>query len=178
MKLFFTGLKHSGKTTFARLCAKELNLLWSDADDLLLEIINPLSVREFYKAERKEVFMEKEAEAVKKKTMETECCVISLGGGAADNKPLMEFIKQEGKIIYLTRPEDMLLGKILEKSGVPPFLDENDVKGSFHRLFERRDMIYREYADLIIDLGEYRDKEATLKEVLREIEKEMDNGWK
>ncbi len=178
MKLFFTGLKHSGKTTFAHLYANEFNLPWFDADDLLLETINPLSVREFYKTAGKEKFMEKEANAVKEKVQTLKECVISLGGGAADNAPLMDFLKSEGKIIYLTRPENLLLSKILEKNGVPPFLDENDVEGSFHLLFERRNAVYQQYADLMIDLGPYRDKDETLKEVLRKLDEEEINGWK
>ena len=57
MNLFFTGMKHSGKTTFARGTAERFSLTWADADDLILERIAPLSVREFYRSEGKEAFM-------------------------------------------------------------------------------------------------------------------------
>jgi len=178
MRLFFTGLKHSGKTTFARLSAEALNIYWCDADDLILDRIKPLSVREYYKAEGAEAFKSVEYKAVKEKAEDLENAILSLGGGTADNALLMEYLKSKGKIIYLTRPEELLLEKILEKNGIPPFLDAQDVKGSFHTLFLRRDGIYTQYADLIIDLGPYGAKEETLKKVLNELSKEIENGWK
>ena len=50
-------------------------------------------------------------------------------------------------------------------------LDPDDPEGSFHRVYERRDSIYRSMADLIVDLGPYGDKERIadmLAEKLRE----------
>ena len=63
VKLYFTGIKHSGKTTQARLVSERLSLPFSDADDLILKEINT-SIREFYKEYGKEAFMEKEYDAV------------------------------------------------------------------------------------------------------------------
>ena len=78
---------------------------------------------------------------------------------SADNTELMDLMKREGSIIYLKRNESDMLPVIL-RHGIPAFLDENDLEGSFHRVYERRDRIYTEYADLVIDLGSYGDKEA------------------
>lgn len=173
MRLFFTGIKHSGKTTFARRSAERLCLPWADSDDLILSLISPLSVREYYKVYGKEQFANTELEAVEKYLETNSDTLLSLGGGVADNAELMDLIKKSGKLIYLSREEAVLLRRILLKSGVPAFLDPDDVEGSFHTLFERRDGIYRRYADLVIELGEYSDKEETenyifsrLKEVL------------
>ena len=53
MNFFFTGMKHSGKTTFAKRVAAAKGLIWADSDDLVLENIKPLTVREYYKKCRK-----------------------------------------------------------------------------------------------------------------------------
>ena len=54
MNFFFTGMKHSGKTTFAKRVAAAKGLIWADSDDLVLENIKPLTVREYYKKYGKE----------------------------------------------------------------------------------------------------------------------------
>ena len=155
------GLKHSGKTTFASMHSGRTSLLFADADYLVMKMIRPLSVRDFYRTRGKTAFQEIEYEAVDDFLLSIDKpFVMSLGGGASDNDRLLRRIRKEGHLIYLHRREDDMLPVIL-KDGIPPFLDENDPMGSFHELFSRRDRIYRENADLIIDLGPYRDMDDT-----------------
>lgn len=164
--LYFVGIKHSGKTTFARRVADRLTLAFSDADDLILSSISPLSVREYYRDKGKQEFMKAEYEAVSAFIDHTkERVVLSLGGGASDNLPLMEKLKESGEIIYLKRKEEDILPVIL-RNGIPPFLDKDDVEGSFHALYERRSAIYESYSSLSIDLGEYGDKDKTEEMIL------------
>ena len=161
MNLFITGLKHSGKSTFAPMLAKRMSAVCADSDDLILSSLKLDSIREFYRNEGKERFMEEEARCVKSFCeSHKDGFILSLGGGAADNTGLMDYMKSEGKIVYLVRDERILLERILKK-GVPPFLDQNDISGSFHRIYTSRDAVYRKYASLIITLGEYGDKEET-----------------
>ncbi len=169
MNLFFTGMKHSGKTTFARGTAGRFGLQWADADDLILERIAPLSVREFYRERGKDAFMAEEREAVREFVQSHENYVLSLGGGAADNTDVMELIKSHGKVIYLTRDEDLILERIIKK-GLPPFISPDDPKGSFHPIFMRRDAAYRRYMDLEIPLGPYGSKEETLEMIVTRLE--------
>ena len=86
---------------------------------------------------------------------------MSLGGGACDNKALIELLKENGKLIYLRRNEEEMLPVIL-KHGIPAFLDENNLKSSFHEVYERRDKAYSSIADKIIEMGPYRDRGETL----------------
>ncbi|MBR1937922.1 MAG: hypothetical protein IJ836_03075 [Spirochaetales bacterium] len=172
MSLFFTGLKHSGKTTLAKRIASKIGRKWIDSDDLMLNVLDGMSVREFYKTQGKEEFMVLEAEEVRKYLDDNCNVVMSLGGGAADNTPLMEMLKENGKVVYLSRPEELLLKKVLEKSGLPPFLDNDDIAGSWHTIFTRRDRIYRKYADAVIELGEYKDKDETVTKILEMLDLE------
>lgn len=158
-RLFFVGIKHSGKTTQAKLVSRLTSIAFMDADDLIAQTLGGMSVREAYRKEGQEAFMKREKEAVKAFIEENGSFILSLGGGAADNTELMDLMKREGSIIYLKRNESDMLPVIL-RHGIPAFLDENDLEGSFHRVYERRDRIYTEYADLVIDLGSYGDKEA------------------
>lgn len=171
-RLFFVGIKHSGKTTFAKRISRRFGYLFFDSDELISRHLGGKDVREFYRENGKEAFMSLEKVAVRELVeKEQHSFILSLGGGASDNESLMQILKNEGKIIYLTRGEDEMLPVIL-KHGIPAFLDKNDLEGSFHRIYTKRDMAYREYADSIIDLGKYRDRdetEAMLYSVLKEL---------
>lgn len=171
-RLFFVGIKHSGKTTFAKRMAKRFDYSFVDADDLMKEALNGESVRDFYKREGKAAFMALEAKVIKAfLDGKADSLVLSLGGGASDNEPLMETLKKSGKIIYLTRREEEMLPVIL-RHGIPAFLDPNNLEASFHEIYLRRDSIYRAWADEIVDLGTYRDRDETeqcLYNTLREL---------
>ena len=172
-RFYFVGIKHSGKTTQARLAAAMLGMEYIDADDLVLQGLSGETIREAYRREGKEAFARRELEAVSRFIEDHDSFILSLGGGASDNKALMDTLKESGKIIYLTRCEKEMLPVIL-RHGIPPFLDEDDLEGSFHALYQRRDAIYRSYADLIIDLGPYGDKEETAKRTAQAIREEYD----
>lgn len=172
-KLYFTGIKHSGKTTQARLVAQLLQMPHADSDDLVLSLVDCPSVRDFYREHGKVAFMEKEKEAVMAFASANESFILSLGGGAADNAPLMRFMAQTGRIIYLARDEKDMLPVIL-KHGTPAFLDPDDLEGSFSRVFAKRDSIYRDMADLTIDLGPYGDREETARMVMMKLK---ENGY-
>ena len=172
-RIFFAGIKHSGKTGMARLVSGMLGMPSADADELVLPMISPMSVREYYLVSGKEAFMEKEAEAVRKYTESSDSFIISLGGGASDNRKLIDLIKSQGRLIYLRRPEECMLPVIL-RHGVPAFLDPDDIAGSFHELYQRRDAIYRTIADLTIELGPYGDKEETARTIAGRL---RENGY-
>lgn len=169
IKLFFAGIKHSGKSTFAKLVAESLSISFADSDDLVLKRIHSDSIRSFYKKYGKERFMEEEYNAIK--SYKEDNAVIALGGGVSDNAKLLALIKNEGKLIYLKRDEKDMLPVILE-DGIPPFLDKDNPEKSFHDLYTKRDRIYNEHADLIIDLGPYGDKDKTLKLILAKLEEQ------
>lgn len=158
--IYFTGLKHSGKTTLSSLVAKKASIPFFDLDKLIEEEIKPLSVREFYTLFGKERFMEEERICFSSLLLTSSSFILSLGGGVSDNTELMKKMKESGVIIYLDRKEEDLFKTIMRK-GIPPFLDKDNSSHSFHLLYERRKKIYQEYADLTIDLGPYTNKRQT-----------------
>ena len=73
------------------------------------------------------------------------------------------------EIERLNRDEAAMLPVIL-KHGIPPFLDPERLEESFHELYQRRDRIYRDIADITIDLGPYRDKKETAQDLVSALE--------
>jgi shikimate kinase len=162
---YISGIKHSGKSTLSKLASRQLNIQSFDLDDLIIEMFEntPLeetSIRELYGMFGKNRFMQLEYAALStflafcessKIPGIDEFLLISLGGGACDNERLMALIRKTGHLIYLSLPEPLLYSRIA-KSGIPPFLDADNPRKSFHALYAYRDGIYREHADTIIEL--------------------------
>ena len=176
MNLFIAGMKHCGKSTASANIASLVNCTREDSDDLILEALNISSIRSFYREKGKEAFMQAEYEAVRDFTDRNDNYVLSLGGGAADNEPLMQLVKSRGRLIYLYRDEKLIFDRIMRK-GLPAFLDRDDPREAFHQIFVRRDAVYRKYADLIILLGDYADKEETSRFILKKVREAFDE-WK
>lgn len=169
MRLFITGMKHSGKSSFAPMIASRLGLPCADSDELLGSLTGGRSVRDFYAQEGKEAFMAAEYAAVEEYIGQSGSFVLALGGGAADNARLMDLMAASGTIVYLRRSEDALLERVLRK-GIPPFLDRDDVTGSWHRIFIRREEVYLKAADIVVELGPYGDKAETLETIMHSLE--------
>jgi shikimate kinase len=167
---YFFGLKHCGKSTLGRITAHAFSMNFLDADDILNNFLSKkpnyksMSIRELYHTKGKQKFQEYEYQSMvenleyklaisdssSSKSINT---IYALGGGACDNTPLLQFLKQTlGTFFYIKQDEKVLLNRILQ-SGIPPFLDNKNPEGSFHKLFTARSNIYEEQADHIIDIS-------------------------
>jgi len=164
--VYFTGIKHSGKTELGRSVSAIFSMdhlvAFFDLDALVLKQLpgEYPTVREFYREKGKEAFMRLEAQALEKflkglekpETLPGECTVfMATGGGICDNPEAIHLMCASGKIVYLKCREDVLYSRIL-KDGIPPFLDPMEPKESFHRLFIDRDGRYGNIADIVIQL--------------------------
>jgi shikimate kinase len=79
--------------------------------------------------------------------------ILALGGGVCENTSLISLLQHTGSLIYLRAPEYTLYTRI-RKGGIPPFLDPQQPKESFHELYEYRDACYRSCCDTILPLGD------------------------
>jgi len=166
---FFCGIKHSGKTTHAKIFGNRENLPVFDGDDLILDIIDS-SIREYYRNNGKKAFMDIEySSLLNLLDNNKDAKVISLGGGICDNTKAVELLKENGIIIYIKVDEETLYDRII-RDGIPPFLEGNP-REKFHTLYLNRDKIYAENANITIEL-----KDAPIEETASKIEAEI-NKW-
>lgn len=175
--LYFCGIKHSGKTSLGRLVAQQYGYRFVDSDDLVLQDKNAYStIREFYRTEGKDAFMLQEVTSLQAYLDKGEQdVIISLGGGACDNAPLISLMKDTGTVIYLKVEEKILLSRIL-KGGVPPFLDPDNVEASFASLYTKRDALYRTFADIMVELLPYKDIRDTARYLYSVLSEELLHG--
>ncbi|WP_457563656.1 shikimate kinase [Caminibacter pacificus] len=154
--VILTGFMGSGKSTIGRILAKELNTYFIDTDNLI-EYFENRSIKEIFEKEGEESFRKKERycfEWIKNNVKNT---VISVGGGFPVFIPE---IKEAGVVIYLKADFDDILKRMSEDEIAkrPLFQDIKKAK----ELFSKRDNIYRQLADYII---ENRDIDETIKKI-------------
>ena len=160
-RVFIMGIKHSGKSTLGAMLARHVGGTFIDLDDVILQRFSRsrhglfTSVREVYRTLGPQGFAEIEAEAAGEvssyPTPREEMQVVALGGGTIENQRAMTHLDASGVFLYLVQQEQILYRRIIA-GGIPPFLDCADPAASFHELFLRRDALYRQRADCIVDI--------------------------
>lgn len=160
MILFLVGIKHSGKTSIGKKVASLLNFDFVDSDDLIINSLDEnITIREFYKTQGKEAFIQQEYTSLKHFLDNNEKnVVVATGGGICDNHKALSLMKESGKTLYLSLDKSSLFKRIIRK-GVPPFLDDKDPKSSFDHLYLDRDLRYRQISDFVVPLADYRSVE-------------------
>lgn len=159
------GLKHSGKSTIAKLLAADMGKKPVDSDEIVAELFQrkfpdeledaqsgyAATNRHFYKLKGQAAFWEMEAAALRSLSI-WEDLIVATGGGMMENSVAMEIVKANGLVIFLNAPEDQLFGRIV-RTGIPPFLDKDNPEKSFHELYLKRTRLARTYADIEINNG-------------------------
>ncbi|MFW5840170.1 MAG: shikimate kinase [Planctomycetota bacterium] len=160
MIILLMGMKHCGKSTIGRRLGRRWQVEFHDADDLTCAAHGArtgedLGFREIYTRYGKAYFRQCEARAVSEffagRVDSDKISLLSLGGGTAQNAGTADVLKQARLKVYLHVDPDELLQRI-RRTGIPAFLDADDVEGSFARLYQQREPVYRELADLTVEL--------------------------
>lgn len=155
------GLKHCGKTSLGRILARDLECPFFDLDDLVLEETAGKwkSIRQLYRELGRDEFRRLEVAAVRDfiewriPTLGGEPAVLSLGGGTIENTEAMAWLSGRGTAVYLKAEAELLFERIMQ-GGCPPFLSEDNPKEDFMTLYEKRDALYIQFADMIQEVDD------------------------
>lgn len=153
MNIVLIGFKNSGKTSVGKLIAEKTKKLFIDTDYLIekqyyVEKNAALTVREICQSEGEAFFRRLEAETIKKLS-DTDNNIISTGGGSILESNNVSYLKKHGKLIYLSASFQTLLVR-LQSQPVPTFLDAEQPEKSFRDLYQQRENIYKQMADVEI----------------------------
>ncbi len=155
MIFILIGLKGCGKTSLAKSVAPSLHLDYIDTDTLIEDEYNKAketkyTFREIYELIGEDAFRDFEAEAFNR-LEGTDNALISCGGSLPLNKKInLKKTFQEAKILYVYVQPDILKSRILQ-GGVPAFFDPEDIDGSFQKMWDERDLLYRSLCDDMFD---------------------------
>lgn len=148
--IFLVGMMGAGKTTVARMLASRLNRPYIDSDHEL-ESRCGVKVPVIFEIEGEEGFRNREVAILDELTSRSGI-VLATGGGAVLREENRQRLGARGVVIYLrAQPHDLFLRTRHDKNR--PLLRTPDPQKRLEEIFEQRDPLYREVADLIVDTG-------------------------
>ncbi len=148
--LVLVGLMGSGKSTVARVLSDRLGRRLVDTDSVI-EARLGRSVREIFATDGEPAFRDLEAAVLIEALDHPEPSVIAAAGGVvlrADNRLALR--EAHARVVWLSADPSVLLERV-RSGGHRPALDD-DAAGTLRRMFETREPLYREVADLIVSI--------------------------
>lgn len=148
--VFLVGLMGAGKTTVGRALARKVGKEFHDSDQEI-EARTGVRVSLIFEIEGEPGFRRREAETVERLTG-LDNIVLATGGGAVLDASNRAFLASRGCVIYLhARPAE--LAKRLGRDHTRPLLQGIEPKTRLEDLYQRRDALYREIADIVMETG-------------------------
>ena len=167
--LFLIGPRGSGKSTVARLLARELGWDWCDADEELEKKYGQ-SIRAIFAAEGEAGFREKE-EAVLVELCRCRRHVIATGGGVVLRESNRRMLRESGRVVWLSADIDTLWRRMQADDTTAERRPALSIGGreEVAEVLRMREPLYRGCADCIIETAG-RSPQAIAEEILRRIE--------
>ncbi|HRN71231.1 MAG TPA: shikimate kinase [Candidatus Woesebacteria bacterium] len=171
MVILLIGLLGSGKTSIATLLAKKLGFVCIELEDYVLDKTPFKTITEAYN-NKISIWKETELEATKELSKKDDAVII-LGGATVENNLNILYFKENSpdlKIVYLETKPQVLTDRLVH------LYDEFKKEGpklvlkTMEKHYKKRDMLYREYADLVINTEDSTPEEAT-DEILEKLNK-------
>ena len=156
--IYFVGLMGAGKTTIGRLIAKQLGMTFYDSDHEI-ERKTGVKIPLIFELEGEAGFRKRETATIEELS-KLNNIVMATGGGAVLLPENREFLKNNGKVVYLrANVHDLWLRTRNDKSR--PLLQGGNIKHKLEQLYIQRDPIYTALADCIVDTGAQSASEIT-----------------
>lgn len=146
--IFLIGLMGAGKTTIGRQLARNLGCDFIDSDHEI-ERRTGADIPWIFDIEGEQGFRERE-EAVIDDLSQRHGIVLATGGGAVLDVRNRQHLAARGLVVYLRASVDRLMLRT-EKDRNRPLLQTDDPAQRLQSLYDQRDPLYREIADIIVD---------------------------
>lgn len=148
---FLVGLMGAGKTTVGRALARKTDKTFYDTDHEI-EARTGVKVSTIFDIEGEMRFRDRETSVIAD-LVRQDGIVLATGGGAVLRPENRKLLSAYGTVIYLRAPIDDLLTRTMHDKS-RPLLQTADPKAKLESLFEQRDPLYREIADVIVDTSQ------------------------
>ena len=145
--IFLIGFMGVGKSTIAKLLAKELQAELVEMDETI-EAEAGMSINEIFEKFGEQHFRDLET-ALIERVSKKGGVVVSCGGGAVLRPENVEMMKQSGKIIFLSATPETIYERV-KNSTNRPLLNGNMNVEYIKGLMKRRREAYENAADVII----------------------------
>lgn len=148
--VILVGMMGSGKTTMGRALAKHLDKQFVDSDEEIQHRTG-VTIPHIFDVEGESGFRAREssviADLVKRKNM-----ILATGGGAVLMEQNRAVMRQNGIVIYLKASVHDLWQRTRHDRN-RPLLQTDDPHAKLTELFQQRDTLYQQVADIVIQSG-------------------------
>lgn len=149
--IFLVGLMGAGKTTVGKLLAKHLGKAFIDCDQEIQRRTG-VKISVIFEIEGEEGFRSRESAVLQELTARDDV-VLATGGGAVLRAENRRLLKRRGLVIYLRATVDDLWQRTRHDKN-RPLLQTDEPRARLAELFQQRDPLYREVADLMVDTSQ------------------------
>lgn len=166
--IFLVGPMGAGKTTVGRRLAAMLHLDFVDSDHEI-EARTGVDIPYIFEREGEAGFRRREAQVIDDVSARSGI-VLATGGGAildADNR---RWLEARGFVVYLHASLHQQIDRT-RRCRHRPLLQDGDRRATLARLFEQRDPLYREVADLVLDT-DHRNARRLAQEIERHLHRQ------
>jgi len=165
--LILVGMMGSGKTTIGRTLAKHLGKSFVDSDEEIQQRTG-VTIPHIFDVEGEAGFRLRETSAICE-LMARDNMVLATGGGAILAEQNRDMLRQNGIVVYLkANVHDLWQRTRHDRSR--PLLQTGDPRAKLAELFEQRDPLYQQAADIIVQSGK-QSAHALMLQLVGEIEK-------
>lgn len=146
-RIVLVGPMGAGKSTIGRQLARELGYHFLDSDRMIEERCGA-DIPWIFDVEGEEGFRQRES-AMIRELADFGASVLATGGGAVMKEENHPYLKQDAVVVYLKASLEQQIERT-SRDRNRPLLQNDDPEGVLRRLFELRDPIYTELADVVM----------------------------
>ena len=148
--IFLVGLMGAGKTSVGRQLARRLGKTFYDCDHEI-ERATGVKVAVIFEIEGETGFRAREAKTLAELVKHRDI-VLATGGGAVLSADNRKQLSENGVVIYLrAAPADLWSRTRHDRNR--PLLKTGDPMARLQQLYDERDPLYRQVADIVVDTG-------------------------
>lgn len=148
--LILVGMMGSGKTTMGKTLARHLDKTFVDSDEEIQKRTG-VTIPHIFDVEGEAGFRQRET-AVICDLVGRENIVLATGGGTVLADQNRAMLKRNGIVVYLKASVQDLWQRTRHDRN-RPLLQTEDPRAKLNELFQQRDPLYREAADIVIQSG-------------------------
>ena len=146
--IFLVGPMGAGKSAVGRHLARALHLTFADSDDEV-ESRTGVDIAFIFEKEGEGGFRKREVDAIDNLTR-LDGVVLATGGGAVMNADTRSNLGGRGFVVYLYTTVEQQVVRT-KKGRERPLLENGDPRSTLEELLQKRDPLYREIADLVVE---------------------------
>ena len=170
--LFLVGMMGAGKTTIGKLLAQQLGRVFVDSDDEIQHRTG-VTIPHIFDIEGEAGFRLRESGVIKD-LANRDNMILATGGGAVLSPQNREVLHDNGFVVYLKSSVHDLWQRTRHDRN-RPLLQTADPRAKLKELYDLRDPLYTEVADLIMPTGK-QSVHSLLQQLQQELERIQESG--